>query len=184
MNTRISFFIFLLLSLIAIKAQNNSSTFNIVKGKVMDAAENEPLVGVNVFIKELRNGAVTDEDGIFEFNDINNGNYSVTFSYVGHKPVTIEVTVPSEEAQNINVKLEETTISLSEVTITGNPFLSEAKDLSQTTIAIDKLDLIIKSGGTIADALDFQPGVAMRSNGIATGRPVIRGFSNNKVLNS
>ncbi|MCB0743718.1 MAG: TonB-dependent receptor, partial [Ignavibacteriae bacterium] len=30
--------------------------------------------------------------------------------------------------------------------------------------------------------LNYLPGVSMRSNGIATGRPVIRGFSNNKVL--
>ncbi|HVO75241.1 MAG TPA: TonB-dependent receptor [Ignavibacteriaceae bacterium] len=182
MYSRISFFILLFISIITVNAQNTGSTVNLIKGKVLDAEQNEPLVGVNVFIKELRNGTVTNEDGIFEFDNINEGNYSIAFSYVGHKPVTVEVTVPSENAQNINVKLEETTINLSEVTVTGNPFLSEAKDLSQTTIAIDKLDLIIKSGGTVADALDFQPGVAMRSNGIATGRPVIRGFSNNKVL--
>jgi iron complex outermembrane recepter protein len=76
----------------------------------------------------------------------------------------------------------ESSINLNEVVVTGNPFLAEPKDISQTTISISKLDLIVSSNQTVADALNFQPGVAMRSNGMATGRPVIRGFSNNKVL--
>ena len=183
MKVRILIFLnFLLIFNFAVVAQINNSSTYIIKGEVIDLADNDPLIGVNVLIIELKTGTVTNVNGVFEFADINAGNYTLKFSYVGHKQVIKEVTVPSEESQNIIVKLEEETINLNEVVVTGNPFLSEAKDLSQTTISIDKLDLTIKSGGTVGNVLDFQPGVAMRSNGIATGRPVIRGFSNNKVL--
>ncbi len=180
MNSRMFFILFFLtFSFLKSNAQSNYGT---IKGKVFDLADNEPLIGVNVLIKELKTGTVTDKEGFFEFKNIADGKYSLQFSYVAHKTDIKLITVPSIESQNIIINLEEAAINLNEVIVTGNPFLSSSKDLSQTVISIDKLDLIIKSGRTIADALDFQPGVAMRTNGIAVKRPVIRGFGNNKVL--
>ena len=167
---------FLLISCISIYAQNS------ISGKVFDNSSNEPLVGVEVFIQGLNIGTTTDLNGHFDLKDIKNGTYNIKFSYLGYAPIILKIDVPSENAQNISEKMSEKAINLHEIMVTGNPFLSETKDLSQTAVSISGLDLIVKSGGTIGEELNFTPGIAMRSNGIATGRPVIRGFSNNKVL--
>lgn len=153
-----------------------------ISGKVTDAKTNEPLVGVNVLVVQSKVGTVTNINGEFEIDNLSDGEYDLKFSYLGYSSVTKRIKVTSEVPININVKLQETAIDLSEVIVTGNPFLVETKDLSQSFVTISKLDLTIKSGGTVADVLNFQPGISVRSNGIATGRPVIRGFSNNKVL--
>lgn len=153
-----------------------------ISGKVTDAKTNEPLVGVNVLVVQSKVGTVTNINGEFEIDNLSDGEYDLKFSYLGYSSVTKRIKVTSQVPININVKLQETSIDLGEVIVTGNPFLVETKDLSQSFVTISKLDLTIKSGGTVADVLNFQPGIAVRSNGIATGRPVIRGFSNNKVL--
>ena len=155
---------------------------NNISGQVIDENSSEPLIGVNILIMELSIGTVTDVNGKFEINNLDEGKYNIRFSYMGYATIVREITLPSEEAVEIIVKMIEATINLGEVLVTGNPFLVEPKDLSQTSITMSKLDLIVKSAGTFADILKLEPGIAVRSNGIATGRPVIRGFSDNKVL--
>jgi hypothetical protein len=51
----ISIFIFFIFQ-IDINSQSGSS----IKGKVLDKIDNEPLVGVNILIEELKTGTVTD----------------------------------------------------------------------------------------------------------------------------
>jgi iron complex outermembrane receptor protein len=160
----------------------NSLPADSVIGKVVGENDNEPLIGVEVFIQGLNTGTTTNIDGNFEIRNLNKGTYSIRFSYLGYASLTKKVTIPSDEASNMIIRMKEAAINLNEIVVTGNPFLSETKDLSQATINLSALDLILKSGSTVGEELNFQPGVAVRSNGIATGRPVIRGFSNNKVL--
>ena len=155
---------------------------NIIKGKVLDNDDNSPLLGVDVFINELKIGNTTNQYGVFTFNNIKNGNYTIKFSYIGYQSTIKDVKIENNSIKNIVVKIKQSAINLNEVVVTGNPFLTDPKDISQTTIALSKLDLIVNRGNSIAQTLDFQPGVAMRSNGVAAGIPVIRGFSNNMVL--
>ncbi|MCB0753432.1 MAG: carboxypeptidase-like regulatory domain-containing protein, partial [Ignavibacteriae bacterium] len=121
---------------------------NILSGKVFDRELNEPLVGVEVFIKNLNVGTTTNANGFFEIKNLKNNSYDVRFSYLGYATITKTMVVPSQEAENILINLEETSIDLQEVMVTGNPFLSETKDLSQTAISLSSLDLIIKSGSS------------------------------------
>lgn len=161
-----------------ISSQNKS----VISGKVVSENDNEPLIGVAVFVLGLNTGTTTNIEGNFEIRNLTDGTHVLRFSYLGFASLAKEIIVPSDESSNMVIKMREAAINLNEITVTGNPFLLETKNLSQATINLSALDLILKGGGTVGEALNFQPGVAMRSNGIATGRPVIRGFSNNKVL--
>ncbi|MEG8945535.1 TonB-dependent receptor [Rosettibacter firmus] len=166
-------YIFLLTSLIS------AQTFSLI-GYVKDEKDNSPLIGVNVLIEELKIGTTTDKEGKFEFHNLKSGNYSLKFSYIGHKTTFKKINVPADSI--IEVKLQEGIINLEEVIVTGNPISIDPKNLSQSSLSIANLELLIKKNSTIAQTLNFQPGISMRSNGIATSRPVIRGFSNNRVL--
>ena len=178
LNRIIYFFLFLIFISIQLRAKEAYS----IAGKVVAEKDGTPLIGVDIFVKELRTGTTTDLNGHFYLNNISGGTYTLKISYLGYATLNETISVPSVNSQNLAFKMSESTIYLNEVTVTGNPFLSDPKELSQTIVSLSKLDLIIRNSNTIGDALDFLPGIAMRSNGIATGRPVIRGFSNNKVL--
>lgn len=160
----------------------NAQTNNLTKGKVYDKVDNEPLVGVNILVEELKTGTVTDGNGNFELTNIPKGDYHLRISYIGHKTVRLEVKVPSDDAEKIEVFLEEETLKLQEVVVTGNPLEINPKEISQPNIVLSSFDLQIKRNSTIAQTLDYQPGIAMQSNGIAPSKPIIRGLSSNRIL--
>ena len=58
-----------------------------VKGRVTDAA-GEPLIGVNVLIKESGTGQVTDLNGEFKLPDILFGS-PLRISFIGYKPLEV-----------------------------------------------------------------------------------------------
>ncbi|MGK9477122.1 TonB-dependent receptor [Melioribacter sp. OK-6-Me] len=165
---------FMLLFTIAIQAQSYS-----IKGYVYDKKNNEPLVGVNIYLQELKTGTSTDEKGYFELGNLKEGNYTLRFSYIGHKSLTEKVYVPSK---TLMIYLEDVTIDLNEVVVTGNPFNSDPKELLQSSLSVANLELQIKRNTNIGETLNFLPGISMRYNGKATARPVVRGFSNNRIL--
>ncbi|MFA5805201.1 MAG: TonB-dependent receptor [Melioribacteraceae bacterium] len=151
-----------------------------VQGIVIDSHNQEPLIGANVFLKELKIVVETNENGVFQFSNVTAGNYTLVSSLTGHKETTKKISVPQKE--KLIIEMHEQVINLNETIVTGNPFSLDPKELSQATISLSQLDLQIKRNSTLAQSLDFQPGVAMRSNGTAASRPVIRGFSNNMIL--
>ncbi len=85
-----------------------------VSGTVKDADET-PLFGVNVSLKNTINGTQTKENGDFEITNLENGDYTLLISYLGFK--TKEISVSVSNNQNIILK----TITLYE----GNEILSE-----------------------------------------------------------
>ena len=157
-----------------------SQQISLVQGVIMDSHNQEPLIGANVFVKELKIVIETNEKGVFQFPNVTAGNYTLVSSLTGHKKTTTKISVPQKE--KLIIEMHEQVINLNETIVTGNPFLLDIKELSQATISLSQLDLQIKRSATLAQSLDFQPGVAMRSNGTAASRPVIRGFSNNMIL--
>jgi iron complex outermembrane receptor protein len=153
---------------------------SIVQGVILDSHNKEPLIGVNVFLKELKIVVETNEDGVFQFPNLAEGSYTLVSSLTGHKENITKILVPQKE--KLIIEMHEQVINLNETVVTGNPFSLDLKELSQATISLSQLDLQIKRDATLAQSLDFQPGVSMRSNGTAASRPVIRGFSNNMIL--
>ena len=81
------------------------------KGRVTDAA-GEPLIGVNVLIKESGTGQVTDLNGEFKLPDIRFGS-PLRISFIGYK--TLEVNA----RENMRLTLYEDRTKLDEVVIVG-----------------------------------------------------------------
>jgi iron complex outermembrane receptor protein len=171
--------IFIIVISLIITVSSSAQKFSL-KGKVIDEIDSQPLVGVSILLNQLKIGSLTNENGLFEFNELPPGNYELKISYIGHKTKLIFVTVPMRE--ELIIKLKEGTVDLQEVVVTGNPFSFDSKHISQSSLTLAALELEIKQSSTIAQTLNYQPGISMRSNGITTARPVIRGFSNNRVL--
>ena len=65
----------------------NAEPTGFVKGKIIDINSQLPLVGANIVIKSTSIGTISDDDGYFSIEDIPNGNYSISVSYIGYKTV-------------------------------------------------------------------------------------------------
>ncbi len=91
-----------------------------VKGKIVDLS-NENLLGVNAIIKNSSKGAQSNNDGLFEISNLENGEYVVYISYVGYK--TKEIAFSITDNQNVDlgtIKLYEGTEILQEVVVDGS----------------------------------------------------------------
>lgn len=85
-----------------------------ISGTVIDGSMNEPLPGVNVFVKNTTNGTSTDFDGNFSISGVNPGDVLV-FSYISF--VTQEVQV--NDNGPLRVTLMEDVAALDEVVVIG-----------------------------------------------------------------
>jgi len=90
---------------------------NTIKGKV--TANNEVLAYANIYIKELNKGVETNENGLYEFENIPNSSYTITASYIGFKPEKKKITLENNSDLTINFTLQEDSNTLEDVVISG-----------------------------------------------------------------
>ena len=102
-------------------------------GQVFDDSR-QPVIGANIFIKELSTGATTDSEGKFSV-ELNKGNYTVQISYVGLKDKETQITV-SDDAR-INFTMDADSQELEQVIITS----SKAVDVRNTQMSVNKLTM-------------------------------------------
>lgn len=88
-----------------------------VSGTITDLSyNNEVLPGVSVTIKETTVGTQTDVNGKYSI-DLNQGNYTLVFNFIGYTPVEIPISVKAGEKRTINYGLGPDNISIEEVVI-------------------------------------------------------------------
>lgn len=85
----------------------------ILKGIVTDTA-NEPIIGASVTIKGTTNGVITDLNGQFTLNNVQNGAV-VQVSYLGFSTVEIVVT----NNRNLRIEMKDDAQLLGEVVVVG-----------------------------------------------------------------
>lgn len=115
------------------QSQKTGKKKSTLKGQVFDN-EKQPVIGANVFIKELATGAVTDINGKYAL-EIPNGNYTVAISYVGFKNQEKNITVSDDVTINFNIDSDSQ--QLGEVIVMNN----KAVDVKATQMSVNKLSM-------------------------------------------
>ena len=148
----------LLLAGVSVYAQNRSNRTSgsaqqgyTVSGKVVDADDGTPLEVVNITFEDKSFWAVTDLEGKFSLQ-LRNGEYHYEVSYIGYETYTGVVKVDGKNISNLNIKLQATSLALSEVTVTA-----KQQAMGSSSI-IDKTALQHLQPKTIEDMLQLTPG--------------------------
>ena len=182
--------------LIAICGLSFSSIFaqkGIIKGTLQDKKLNEPIMFANVAVKQngtLITGTQTDYDGNFTIN-INEGTYSVEFSYIGYQNFTVnDVDVKNDEEIVLTAAMKESGgIDMAEVVVSvkanrqnANVLLLERKKSGLILESIGAKQLAASGASDVADGLKKVPGLSIQGSKFL----VVRGLSeryNNSTLN-
>jgi len=160
-------------------AQTGAAT-GTIHGVVTIEPSATPARNAVVTIAELKRSVMADEHGAFALKDVPPGKYHV-MAHLDRVPdvlknVTITTTDQIVDFQLILAPVSEQVI----VTPTGS---TEAIASSyQPVNSVGALELSQKNSISIGEALEYQLGVAKRSFGPGSGRPVIRGFDGDRVL--
>ena len=141
----------------------------LVRGKVLDKANDEPLGFVNVVVNKAGDskmvaGAITDENGHFQINNLANGNYVLAVSFVGYKNITRNFTISKAKSeQHFNaLYLSEDAHQLKEVTVTGQKAIMK---LEVDRKSFDVSQDISNAGGSASDVLENIPSVEVDNDG-------------------
>jgi hypothetical protein len=134
----------------------------ILKGRVVDAKNNDGVPFANVVIQNTTIGTISDFDGNFELKDLKPGLYNLEASYIGYGSKTIfEVEVFNNRPTTVKFQLEGNAKQLDEVVVKANPFRKvEETPLSIRTIGVNEIQRYPGGNRDISKVIQSLPGVA------------------------
>ncbi|MGI9056847.1 MAG: TonB-dependent receptor [Pyrinomonadaceae bacterium] len=150
-------------------------------GNVTYGGDNTPLHDASVKIVQLKQTTVTDDAGNFRFENIPAGRYTIIVHNEGFADASKIVDVPASGAATANFKLQISSLK-AEVTVTASGTEQSVFDSFQTVNSIGSTRIMEKASTSLGEVLESETGVAKRSFGPGSSRPVIRGFDGDRVL--
>jgi outer membrane receptor protein involved in Fe transport len=97
-----------------------------VYGMVIDEKSKEPLIGVNLFVRETTLGAATDDNGYYIIQDISEGTHEIIVRMMGYKAETLNIEIYKNKAIPLNVVLEEKSVYLPGVVVSGEKLVERS----------------------------------------------------------
>jgi outer membrane receptor protein involved in Fe transport len=129
-----------------------------IAGKVTDSS-GEVLVGVQVFIEGTTRGTTTDIDGKYSLVNLDPGEYTVVFTYIGFATIKVEkVEVLVDKTTSIDAEMSEEVIEGEEIVVTAERPIVE-KDRTTTTSYVSAAQLEDLPLVSINEAINQQAGV-------------------------
>ena len=179
MIIRRSFFalIVLVFSGLPALAQGNAT----LRGTVTLGETGKPVHNVLVTILQLKRTVDTDDNGKYEFTAVPPGKYDV-LAHIDRVPDIVQsVDLTTGAAATLDFQIELSGLR-EQVTITATGTDQALSSSIQSVDVLGSVELAKKSPVSLGEALDGELGVAKRSFGPGTARPVIRGFDGDRVL--
>jgi len=155
-----------------------------IEGTVLLGATGDPLPGATVTLVERDRQTTTDENGVYQFEDVPPGKYFLK-AHVSSALTQESGSIIVAEGQTATVNFKLRVAEMHEevtVTATGRPVT--AMEAIQATETRNSFQLAEEISPSLGETLANRPGngIAKRSFGPGTGRPIIRGFDGNRVL--
>lgn len=166
LSTLIAFFF------LAISAGSMAQT-GTIKGVIVDAKTDEPLIGASVLIEGTTHGAAADLDGNFVIQNVPAGSHTLIASYVSYLQETLEgVTVTGNNETAVEIRLLPDDITLQEVEVIAranreseNILLMEQRQALVATQAVGARELSRKGIGDAQAAVARVSGIS-RQEGV------------------
>jgi iron complex outermembrane receptor protein len=161
---------------LTVAAQANAT----LRGTVTLSDSGKPIHNVVVTILQLKRSANTNENGVYEIQNIPPGRYNVA-AHLDRVPDTVRTIDVSSGDITLDFQIELTGVR-EEVTVTATGAEQAVSNSIQSVDVIGSVELAKKNPVSLGESLDGELGIAKRSFGPGTARPVIRGFDGDRVL--
>ena len=171
----------LLLFTISLCRAQTVPCYGVLSGQILGQDTQQPLVGATIFVRELKRGAVTDTNGVFQLTNVCPGKYTLDYQFVSYKTTTLPVTVTPDSVQTLSpVQLLSDSKTLQEVVVTEHR--SEAQQLLQTQASLSGIALDQTRGLSLGESLKSLTGLYSIQTGPTLSKPVIHGLYSNRII--
>jgi hypothetical protein len=133
----------------------------IIKGRIANKLNNEPLPFATVQIVGTQKGAQTDDGGNYEITGLDPKLYNIKVTFVGFKDIEVfEIQVTNAKPTELNFDMEEATAGLQEVVVKASPFRkTEESPVSLRTIGVTEIARNPGGNRDISKVIQSLPGV-------------------------
>ena len=170
-------FILSLHPVIAFGQQSSNDTGEIY-GTVHQQDLEQPVTPARVRIVETNQRTRTDQNGEFRFRNLPAGTYTLTTSASGYRPpADVVVTIEPGETTELKIYLEQETVELDEVEVTGE---RAAAAVGRQTLSGSEIQRVPGSTGDALRALQALPSIGVAND--FSGALYIRGGSDEDNL--
>lgn len=152
-----------------------------LKGTVTLETSGKPVHGVIVSILQLRRSVETNDDGAYEFQNVPPGSYSVV-AHLDRVPdvvQTVQVADGATATADFQMRLR---VVGEQITVSASGGEETSFNSIQSVTSLTSVEILEKNTQSLGDVLDHELGVAKRTFGPGTSRPVVRGFDGDRVL--
>ena len=122
--------------LLSFSSENKKIT---VSGYLYTKEGKDPLIGVNIYLPELKKGTTTNNNGFYSLIIPPNDSLIIIFSYVGYPK--IQKTIFAKENLHINIEME-SSVNLDEVQIVANKEEETAQAMQMNRVEIPEIPLL------------------------------------------
>ncbi|MBN1995989.1 TonB-dependent receptor, partial [candidate division KSB1 bacterium] len=153
-----------------------------INGTVIDGLTNKPLCRANVIVEGSGFGSVTDQRGYFEIENLLEGTYDVTASYMGYaEQIQKNVRIPKDQPLRLHFKLNPMVIKMKAVEVSAESY---RQDANPNVYVIYKNEINRTNYSSVGEILDRVPGIEVQNTGAAgsSKKISIRGSQTNQVL--
>jgi len=163
-----------------------SQESSLISGIVLDNKTGESLIGANLVLAKNDNsnillGTTSNINGEFKFQNIEDGEYTLTISYIGYKSQSMTITYELNNSLELIIQLNDDTV-LDVVKVIGDQAEFRKTPVSLSNVKLEKIEREL-AGQEIPMLLNSTPGVYATQQGGGDGdvRINIRGFNQRNV---
>ncbi len=157
----ISTVLFLLIS--SITMANREKTDANIFGHVVDS-RGEHIPFSSIAIRGTTVGVTADETGHFRFINLPVGTHVIVAQALGYRSAETEITIERNQSLEVNFVLETDALGLDEVVITGNRNETNRRNSAVIVNTITPQVLTSTNSLTLAEGLNFSPGLRVENN--------------------
>ena len=172
--------IFIILLTFTAFGQSTPAGTGTLRGTVTLGDSGKPIHNAIITILQLKRSVDTNNNGQYEFKNLPPGKYDVV-AHLDRVPDIVRTADLTNGEVTIDFKFELTGVR-EEVTVTATGTEQALSSSIQSVDVLGSIELAKKSPVSLGEALDGELGIAKRSFGPGTARPVIRGFDGDRVL--
>lgn len=134
-----------------------------------------------VLVVQLRRETSTDDEGRYRFGSVPPGTYDLVAQSTQFTSQARLVSLAEGVTERLDFVLQFTPIRET-ITVTATGRHETTFEAVQSVATLDAFDLAGRMAASLGEVLDREPGIAKRSFGPGSSRPVVRGFDGDRVL--
>ena len=135
-----------------------------ISGHVIDAEFKEHIPGCLISINDSNLATMTDASGHYVFRDLKPGIYTLEVTFMGYSSMKKTVEVMSGKTIELNFEIAPDAFMLDQVVVTSSKTETVRRESPSLVNVLSGKTLLNIGATSLADGLDFQPGVRVEND--------------------